>query len=301
VPALAATQHFRSDRIRTSQRVGYDVPRPDDRLPRRPLRYEFPVQLGQATFRVERLSLRLWLIGVDLIRAVAGDASDDDGRRLERERLADSAVGTAITLGVPAFLVGISALLPAPTPTTKRRLPNPVPNDLSIATWIRIGDVQILLGADLEEHGVEGRGWTAVLASNTRPLGLASLFKIAHHGSVTGHHDGVWAEMLAESPIAVLTPWTLGASQLPQRSDVDRINGLTANAYSTSRLRAAGVQLPSEVRKTLEEGGIRIRHAEPPTGYLQLTNRLPGRGHWTVTRSNESVRLSEISADAFPR
>ena len=50
----------------------------------------------------ERLSLRLWSIGVDLIRAAAGDASDDDGRRLERERLADSAVGTAITLGVPA-------------------------------------------------------------------------------------------------------------------------------------------------------------------------------------------------------
>jgi hypothetical protein len=56
----------------------------------------------QATIRVGRLSLRLWLIGVDLIRAAAGDASDDDGRRLERERLADSAVGTTITLGVPA-------------------------------------------------------------------------------------------------------------------------------------------------------------------------------------------------------
>jgi hypothetical protein len=38
----------------------------------------------------------------DLIRAAAGDTSDDDGRRLERERHVDSAVGTAITLGVPA-------------------------------------------------------------------------------------------------------------------------------------------------------------------------------------------------------
>ena len=34
--------------------------------------------------------------------AAAGDASDDDGRRLERERLADNAVGTATTLGEPA-------------------------------------------------------------------------------------------------------------------------------------------------------------------------------------------------------
>jgi hypothetical protein len=33
--------------------------------------------------------------------AAAGDASDDDGRRLERDRRADSAVGTATTLGEP--------------------------------------------------------------------------------------------------------------------------------------------------------------------------------------------------------
>jgi hypothetical protein len=32
----------------------------------------------------------------------AGDASDHDGRRLERERRADSAVGTAAILGEPA-------------------------------------------------------------------------------------------------------------------------------------------------------------------------------------------------------
>jgi hypothetical protein len=52
--------------------------------------------------RAERLSLRLWSIGVDLIRAAAGDASDDDGRRLERERLADRAVDTTAILGEPA-------------------------------------------------------------------------------------------------------------------------------------------------------------------------------------------------------
>jgi hypothetical protein len=104
------------------------------------------------------------------------------------------------------------------------------------------------------------------------------LFKIAHHGSITGHHDRVWSEMLAKSPIAVLTPWTLGASQLPRRTDVDRINGLTAHAYSTSRLKAAGAQLPSAVRKTVEEAKIQIRHAEPPTGYVQLKTQLSGRG-----------------------
>src|SRR5262249_25629463 len=137
------------------------------------------------------------------------------------------------------FLASIAALIPTPIPpVTKSRLPNPGQNDLSVVTWIKIGTIQILLGADLEEHGVRGRGWTAVLASGTRPPGVASLFKIAHHGSTNGHHDGVWSDMLVNAPFAVLTPWTLGGSDLPQPNDVGRIRNLTPNAFSTSRLKA---------------------------------------------------------------
>jgi hypothetical protein len=108
---------------------------------------------------------------------------------------------------VERFIAGISALLPPPgaAPVTKSRLPNPAPNDLSIAAWLTIGDVRILLGADLEEHGVATRGWSAVLTSNTRPPGLASFFKISHHGSVTGHHDRIWLEMLEQNPAAALS------------------------------------------------------------------------------------------------
>jgi hypothetical protein len=77
-----------------------DLPGPHDALDL--ILWRLAAVGNTGTFRVERLSLRLWLIGVDLIRAAAGDASDDDGRRLERERLADGAVRTAITLDVLA-------------------------------------------------------------------------------------------------------------------------------------------------------------------------------------------------------
>jgi hypothetical protein len=87
------------------------------------------------------------------------------------------------------FLGAMGQLVPQ-TKTTKRRFPSPAPNDLSVVAWLRIGSLRILLGADLEEHGVAGRGWAAVLNSSTRPKGKASVFKVAHHGSVTGHHDG---------------------------------------------------------------------------------------------------------------
>jgi hypothetical protein len=76
--------------------------------------------------------------------------------------------------------------------TTKFRCPDLNPNDLSVAAWLNIDAVDSLLGADLEEHGSSARGWSAVIASRNRPVGRALFFKIAHHGSVTGHHDGIW-------------------------------------------------------------------------------------------------------------
>ena len=197
---------------------------------------------------------------------------------------------------VQRFLASIASLLPPGIPaTTKSRLPNPEQNDLSVATWIKIGEIQILLGADLEEHGVADRGWTAVLASSTPPSGQASLFKIAHHGSANGHHDGIWSNMLIKSPMAVLTPWTLGGHDLPLPDDVQRIRNLTPNAYSTSRLKAPALQaLPQAVTKTLREGNIKIRQSEPPTGYIRLRTRASSQGPsvWNLTASDDAIRLS---------
>src|SRR5262249_36487443 len=152
----------------------------------------------------------------------------------------------------------------------KRRFPSPAPNDLSVAAWLRIGSLRILLGADLEEHGVASRGWTAALNSSTRPTGKASVFKVAHHGSVTGHHNGIWTDMLDVLPVALLGPWSRG-SKLPTKEDCERILGLTAAAYSSSRPVASRTrpQAPA-VTRTLREARIAIRDSEPPTGYVRL-------------------------------
>jgi hypothetical protein len=194
------------------------------------------------------------------------------------------------------FLASIVALIPSsPTATTKSRLPNPDQNELSVATWITLGDIHILLGADLEEYGIPGRGWTAVLASSTRPQGVASLFKISHHGSANGHHSGVWSSMLVKSPMAVLTPWTLGASELPQPRDIQRIKNLTPNAYCTSKLKAPGLTaLPQAAKRIFREAGIKIRQTEPPTGFLRLRTPASSTGGtvWTLTASTDAVRLS---------
>src|SRR5262249_47658562 len=130
------------------------------------------------------------------------------------------------------FLMAMAALYPQPG-TTKFRIPDPSPNELSDALWVQVSSFIILLGAELEEHGEIERGWSAVIASRNRPTGQADLFKIAHHESETGHHDDIWKVLLHPQPIAVLTPWNRG-SKLPTREDCTRILQKTCHAYASS-------------------------------------------------------------------
>ena len=165
------------------------------------------------------------------------------------------------------FLRSVTALLPTASPAkTKVRFPRLHENDSSVASWVAIGEIQLLLGADLEEHHQSGRGWTAVLASSTRPAGVACLFKIAHHGSGTGHHDQVWSQMLVKNPIAVLTPWTLGGNQLPNSNDVARI---------------------------LNEAGITIRRLQASTGFVRLRSPIGStQPVWSIAASPDAVHLT---------
>jgi metallo-beta-lactamase superfamily protein len=195
------------------------------------------------------------------------------------------------------FLHGMSKLLPE-AGATKFRLPSLDPNDISVATWLKIGSLELLLGADLEEHRVAGRGWSAVLASTTKPAGRASVFKVAHHGSVTGHHPQVWADMLDDAVIAVVTPWNLGSRLLPHHADCDRMLGLTSCAYSSSGPIAHRVRsMPSAVVRTLREGNITIRDAEPPTGCVRLRAPIQVTAPaWSISLFQGSVKLKDYKS-----
>ena len=165
------------------------------------------------------------------------------------------------------------------------------PNEVSVAMWVRIRETDILLGADLEESGQTGRGWIAVLDSSERPQGRAAVFKVAHHGSITGHHDRIWTELLVDAPVAILTPWNRG-SKLPTSADCSRIIDLTPNAYVTSHLRAPKKQTQEQaVARTLRESGIRVSYTEPDPGYVQL-RRAHGAATWVVHLSPEARALA---------
>ncbi|QDH63636.1 MBL fold metallo-hydrolase [Pseudomonas azotoformans] len=115
-----------------------------------------------------------------------------------------------------------------------RKLANkPAPNLCAIALHICNGVDTILLGSDLEVSGNSHLGWEPVLLSKARPTSLAAVFKVSHHGSVTGHSDEVVRTMLKPKPISILT--TMNSSYLPRAADVERIRAYSSAVYMTTQ------------------------------------------------------------------
>jgi hypothetical protein len=167
----------------------------------------------------------------------------------------------------------IAALMPqVDVDRTKRRCSPRGPNHFSVVVWIDVGPVAVLLGGDLEETKTPGTGWSAIVASATRPGGKASVFKIPHHGSANAHNHEVWEQMLDSVPFALVTPYKR-REKLPRKSDVERITALTKQAYSTAKVASSRVKkLHKGVEKTLREAGVVMTEAEPEVGLVRLRN-----------------------------
>lgn len=187
------------------------------------------------------------------------------------------------------FLESLTRLLPDHG-DTKRRIPVLSPNEVSVVLWVRSAGVIVLLGADLERAG-----WQRILGRETRPEGVASAFKLPHHGAESAHEPGVWERMLTPSPIAILTPWTKGGRSLPTKTDQSRILGETPHAYATAppvRARKRKDQ-GQVVERTLREMGAEIRRDAQQFGAVRLRRNLDDAGKWSVETLGAAMRLGE--------
>jgi hypothetical protein len=176
-----------------------------------------------------------------------------------------------------------AALLPQIGPV--RKVVAPGPNDQAIVIWIKIGTVNVLLGADLEAGGNPNVGWKAILASHTRPVAQARIFKVPHHGSADADEPDVWRVLLVPDPIAALTPYSRGATPLPRSSDIARLKSRTPTAYLTAK--TGGWSPPrrdSAVERMLKETAVAHRAVSGPMGHVRI------RGKSTAT-SAPAVQL----------
>ena len=187
-----------------------------------------------------------------------------------------------------SFLTSISGLVPSEG-QAKTRVSSLSPNKVAVALWVRVGNVRMLLGADLEAHG-----WRLILQSTERPAGKASVFKVPHHGSKNAHEPEVWQSLLDPDPIAVLTPWRLGGRSLPSELDVQRILSDTSNAYTTTRTNPTRPKRRERmVDRTVRESGVALRQVAMSPGAVRLRRSLSSGEPWSVKTFAPACHLTD--------
>ena len=155
------------------------------------------------------------------------------------------------------------------------------PNEFSVALWVESFDKTVLLGADLL-RGPASCGWMGVL-SEFAPTERASLFKVAHHGSPNADHPDVWDRLLvADNPVALLTPFRGGRRPLPDGADVDRICARTKHAFITAPP-VLTVPQTTMKRHRAELGNLAINTREPwgKVGQVRARSKA-GEREWEV-------------------
>ena len=186
------------------------------------------------------------------------------------------------------FLRTIHNMLPEEG-KSKARIHSLSPNKVAVALWIKVADICVLLGSDLEKQG-----WVEILLDAARPNDKASVFKVPHHGLENADEPGVWKQMLGLKPFAVLTPWRRGARDLPSQRDVQRILSYTRNAYATARPGSTAqspVRRSSTVRRTIRESGVKLRRITMSRGAIRLRRRIGLRTRWQVEMFGSACRL----------
>ena len=162
------------------------------------------------------------------------------------------------------------------------------PNLEGVVIHINWGQDAVLLGSDLEEHTTYG--WTAVLTdawvASRQP---ATAYKVAHHGSVSGHLQALWSTLLHKNPVACLTPFNNGDLHLPTPNDRARLRSLTSHAYiSSGATRKPRIQ--SEKLKRLGDMCTGLTRVNAGFGAVRLRKR-PGLGTWHVELFGAALKI----------
>lgn len=171
----------------------------------------------------------------------------------------------------------------------RRRPPRQGPNQLCVVLWLKVGVLDVLLGADLEHVSGTTEGWRAIIGSGERPSGRAGFFKVPHHGSENADCPECWTDLLSNEPIAIVTPYA--PSLLPKPADVARMCKRTPLVYLTSDPSRYGVpRRDNAVEKTLREVVITRRSLGGPMGHVRIRVDARSTGQEPLIRLENGAR-----------
>ena len=201
---------------------------------------------------------------------------------------------TSITLSKLA----IASLIPK-LAEKKKRLPSRPPNHVAVVLWIKVGTSSLLLGSDLENTNDPTTGWIAILDSTSRPQGKASVFKVAHHGSITAHEPRIWTDLLHPPTSAALTPFVHGATVLPSKADAKRVVANSTESYSTATTNTREVKSRHRiVSKTIRETVRSIKEVPSSTGLVRFRKLATADDTtpWQAELFGTAIPLSDLCA-----
>lgn len=172
-------------------------------------------------------------------------------------------------------------------------------NNSSVVIQVVIGELIILLGADLEETSNPNTGWSVIVESTEKPIGKAKVFKVPHHGSITAHSDKVWTDLVEDKALAILTPFNRGRKKLPAPEDIDRIKSFTTQGYITTPFRSN--KLPkrdSLVEKEIIRTVGKLRPIIQKTGMIRLRKDLNiSNFEWNIELFDGACHLSNLPSN----
>lgn len=153
------------------------------------------------------------------------------------------------------------------------------PNIEAVVMHIDLGNDGILLGSDLEDHSL---GWSAVL-SDSWCIGrqLASLYKVAHHGSVTGDNKKIWEKLLKLKPFVSLTPFINGATKIPKQEDKQRIKSSSKAAFISSGT-SRKPKMTYEIERRLSDICSELSLVNSGFGGVRFRKKLGSTEDWFV-------------------
>jgi hypothetical protein len=145
-------------------------------------------------------------------------------------------------------------------------------NHASVVVLLEIGQDTILLGGDRENHSDVERGWNVVIETKMELAKdrVGSAFKVAHHGSDTGFHDGLWPDHLSGTCVNIVTPYVRLMTPIPTQQMLQKYKkksptlvctSLPSRTPSVAARRAFSLLSGPKIRYegTISEGSVRLR------------------------------------------
>jgi hypothetical protein len=164
------------------------------------------------------------------------------------------------------------------------------PNGASVAASVQKDDCVLLLGADLETSANPDAGWDAVL-TYAAPARAASVVKVPHHASAGADHDGIWERLAEPEPVAIVTPWSRGASFLPTEEDLVRLSAVSDKIYVTAVPSLGRAHKDPAVEKLIRRlHGERVQELRG-WGHVRARRR-PGEPEWRVETAGDATRVT---------